>query len=85
MHVNSKNMEIKFKKVRTLKDIQNDPRVSAIDIEYDNGEKSYWCYLKAGWQDSCNPTCHTIHEWRIKEVCYYVNNAIPFPDDPELK
>lgn len=76
-----------FKKVRTLADIKNDPRVVSIHREEDfmfSGKFSWWCYLKTGWQDAMNPTCHTIHERTLKEVCWLVNESIPFPEDPEL-
>ena len=74
-------------KVRTLKEIRSDKRVASIHIErssdYKSG-KSYWCYLNNGWQDSQNPTSHTIHEEKLSEVAHLVNNAIPYPNDPEL-
>ena len=77
-----------MKKPRTLEDLKNDPRVDEIHSELENGfsgRKTWWCYLKAGWQDQDNPTCHTIHEDTIKEVCHLVHRAIKYPDDPELK
>tara|TARA_R110000803_G_scaffold102638_1_gene170729 strand:- start:2521 stop:2745 length:225 start_codon:yes stop_codon:yes gene_type:complete len=72
-----------MKRPRTLKDLQNDPRVSEIYSEVDD-IKTWWCYLKHGWQDSENKTCHTIHEDTIKRVCSSVHYAIPYPNDPEL-
>jgi len=76
----------KYKKCRTLSDIQNDPRVSEIHSEIGNeGQNSWWCYLRAGWQLGSNLTCHTSHEDTIRAICDDVNGAIPFPDDPELK
>lgn len=73
-----------MKKVRTFKDIKNDSRVSDIYHENDQGIKSWWCTLKAGWQDSSNPECHTLHEGTISQICELVNNAKPFPNDPQL-
>lgn len=36
------------------------------DAEKD--EDGVWIYLKDGWQDSTNPTCHTIHEDTWKDA-----------------
>lgn len=70
-------MKQKFKKPRTLKDLKNDQRVDDIWHEnegFDNNS-SWWCYLKPGWEDSMNPTCTSIHEATLKEVCHLVHNA----------
>jgi hypothetical protein len=75
-----------MKRPRTLTDLKNDPRVDSVhqeDCHYEG--KSWWCYLKAGWQDSSNPTCHTIHEKTLKEVCDSVHFSVKYPNDPELK
>lgn len=76
--------EHKFKKVRTLKDIQNDPRVDECFGERDGENYSYWCYLKKGWRSSFSG-CHTIHEDTIKEICEELNGGIQvWFNDPEL-
>ena len=75
-----------MKKVRTLADIKADPRVESIHSE-DSGdyEKSWWCYLKAGWQWDNNEQ-HTIHERTIAEVCEELNtNVTEWPEDPDLE
>jgi len=59
-----------MKTPRTLKDIQNDPRVERVN--YEGEEDGYWVYLKDEYFDydfdSFNPT-HQIHEWSIKKLC----------------
>lgn len=81
-------MPSNFKKVRTFKDIQNDPRVDEFYKEYDtpfSNRYSYWCYLEYGWRSSSSE-CHTIHERTIKEICDEINNGLEvWEDDPELK
>ena len=74
---------MKFKKVRTRKDIENDPRVES--IHYENDPDSWWCYLKPGWQWDENEQ-HTIHERTIKDVARELNTAVTeWPNDPSLK
>lgn len=72
-----------FNYVRTLKDIEDDPRVREIDIESEDGVRSYWCYLKSGWQS--DPSCHIIHEWKVSTICKYLNTHVRrWEDDPDL-
>lgn len=72
----------KFKKVRTLADIKNDPRVDSIHKEYD--PESWWCYLRAGWQWDNNEQ-HTIHEVTIKGICEELNVMVTrWENDPSL-
>ena len=40
-------------------------------------EDGYWVYLKAGWQDSHNPGCHTIVEDSKAEALRKAREAIP--------
>ena len=71
------------KKLRTLKDIQNDPRVDSIHREEDDGF-SWWCYLKPGFQAYGNKQ-HAIHERTIKRVIQELEDAEIWQDDPSLK
>lgn len=68
------------KKLRTLKDIENDPRVDSIHKENDgfnpNGGLSYWCYLKKGYIVP-DMECGTIHECTVKEVIEMLDTAVP--------
>lgn len=80
----------KYKKVRTLTDIENDPRVSEIWREDDgffgdddNPNGNYWVALKAGFQVYGNCQ-HVIHEPTIAQVCEVLNDAEEWPDDPDL-
>ena len=76
-----------MKKPKTLKDLENDPRVESIHSEYDgcwDEKRAWWCYLKAGWQNSVHKKCHIIHEPTLKDVCELVHDAILWLDDPEL-
>ena len=74
---------MKTKKLKTLKDIENDPRVDEIHREEDDGF-SWWCYLKPGWQAYHNQQ-HTIHERTIKGVISELECAEIWEDDPDLK
>jgi hypothetical protein len=40
-------------------------------------EDGYWIALKSGYQDSGNPTCHTIHEDTKAEAYSYLSSVIP--------
>jgi hypothetical protein len=44
----------------------------------------YWIALKYGYQDSSNPTCHTIHEDTKAEAHAVARDAIPC-DCPECR
>jgi len=44
----SEGGSVKYKKVRTLKDIQNDPRVRDVHKDTSTGEIVWWMYLKDG-------------------------------------
>ena len=67
-----------MKTPRTLKDIQNDPRVDRVD--YEGEEDGYWVYLRAGFKDfdfdSYNPTSQ-IHEWTVKKLCQRFKGVRP--------
>jgi hypothetical protein len=60
----------KFKKVRTLADIQNDPRVDSVW----NEDNSWWCQLVDGYEWA--PNSQLIHETSIKEVCSVMNHEV---------
>ncbi len=75
-----------MKKVRTKKDIENDPRVESIHQEDDGcwDTSGWWCYLKSGWQAYGNQQ-RIIHERTIKDICSELNNNVTtFKNDPEL-
>ncbi len=75
-----------MKKVRTLNDIKNDPRIDEIFSEVcpSYGQKTWWAYCKAGWQFEMNQ-CHTAHEDTIKDLCDYINGCLSeWADDPDL-
>ena len=76
----------KFKKCRTKKDIENDPRVDEIWHENEGFERdsSWWCYLKPGWQAYGNQQ-HSIHEETIKDVCSVLEDVTEWANDPDLK
>lgn len=76
-----------IKRPRTLADIKADPRVDSVHQEEADGHlepPTWWCYLKAGWQDSNNPECHTLHEDTISDIAYLVHISKPWKDDPEF-
>lgn len=76
---------MKYKRARTYKDVSNDPRVRELHQEECPLEgKSWWCYLKAGFQKGTDPTNHTIHERTIKEICNELDSVIPYINDPDL-
>mgnify|MGYP001272481628 FL=1 len=76
---------MRYKKIKTLKDLQQDPRVIGVDKEYDDVEECYmyWCYLKPGFRTEDNDQ-HTISEPTLKDVCSEVNNCREWKDDPSL-
>ncbi len=55
------------------------PLADRIDeVEDDRANQNgWWVYLKLGWQDRYNPTCHQIHEDTLKECASIVRDAIP--------
>ena len=59
-----------YKKARTLKDLNNDPRV----IEAFREENGIWVYLKEGWLVDGEEVA--IHEPTVKESCRFLNNLI---------
>ena len=66
---------MKYKTVKTKKDIENDPRVRELHKEFGfAGEDKYgwWCYLNDGWLASNNS--QTINEATLKDVCDEINN-----------
>jgi len=62
----------KFKKVRTIADIQNDPRVESFESE---GHRDYWVYLKQGYVCTMMG-CGTIHEPTISMIADLLNNDV---------
>lgn len=70
---------MKFKKVRTKKDIERDPRVldfwSEQQDSFGNGSRTeWWAYLAPGWE--CQSTgCRTVHETTVGDVCDRINSA----------
>ena len=71
----------KHKKCRTLADIENDPRVDEVLIEDHDGTK-YFLYLKGSprggveWHWYDDDFSSLIAERTIKELCWWMNNAI---------
>ena len=66
---------MKYKKVRTYKDIENDERVISIEKEGDRYEgSSYWIYLKDGYLIDGMEI--SIHEDTIKKCCFVLNNWV---------
>ena len=61
---------MKYKKVRTLKDLNNDSRV----IEAFREVTGIWVNLKDGWLVDGEEVA--IHESTIKEACYFLNNLV---------
>ena len=68
-------MDKKFKKVRTERDVRNDPRVSEIDFGgwTDEWGKDIWVYLVEGFN---NEGATAVHEATWGEVCYKMNNFV---------
>jgi len=58
----------KFKKVRTKRDIEIDPRVVSLDYE---GSDGWWCYLEDGYESYLET--NFIHEETIEDVCHVLN------------
>lgn len=79
--------QVKFKRCVTLKDCQNDPRLSVgVCYESDDGSDTggfYSCCLKAGYRTIDNDQ-HIIYAASVKELCSEINNARLWEDDPEL-
>lgn len=51
-------------------------RIACFSDERGFGE-GVWVILRSGWQDSTNPTCHTIHEDTPQDVLDKVADAVP--------
>ena len=68
-------MTKKFKKVRTERDVRNDPRVEEIDFGGWTEEwgKDIWVYLVEGFN---NEGCSCVHEATWGEVCYKLNDLV---------
>ena len=72
-----------MKRPRTLKDIENDPRVADIWTEQDGFGRtvaecyrpSYWVSLRPGWVVRSEGT-HSIHEKTIREVCGVLHYSV---------
>ena len=65
-------------KIRTFKDILNDPRVSDVSDErkspYGDND-GIWIYLKFPYYNPLTETTH-IHEYTVKECLDILNNSI---------
>lgn len=66
----SKTKVAKFKRVKTLVDLQNDPRVDSVW----NEDNSWWCLLVDGYEWA--PNSQQIHETTIKSVCSVMNHEV---------
>jgi len=81
---------MKYKKVKTLIDIKNDPRVLTVDDLGDqctgsNSNVDIWIRLKPGFQWDKSQT-HNVHERSLKQACKEMNtNVQTWDNDPELK
>ena len=79
-------MSTLFKRVSTIKSIEDDPRVDSIHSEDDwfSGDraKSWWCNLKPGWHTRDYTTA--IHETTVAEVATEINGGLLYcpNDDP---
>lgn len=63
---------MKFKKCRTRKDIENDPRVDFVSYEDSDG---IWVYLKYPYYNTYLEIA-TIHEDTIKDCLEQLNNDV---------
>ena len=67
-----------FKKVYTMAQAKQDPRVSDMFAEHgniDSDKYDYWINLKEGYV--CRATeCGSIHEQTVKECLWYLNNDV---------
>jgi len=69
---------MRYKKIYTKKDIENDPRVDKIHKEFGYaGENKWgwWCYLKDDYIFISNNS-QTINERTIANICYELNNNV---------
>ena len=65
---------MKFKKVRTLKDIKNDPRVEEVIVDF--GEEAiYWVCLKSPYY-SAYTHCMSLPCRSVAEACGEINNDV---------
>jgi len=69
----------KFKTVKTLRDIENDPRVA--DIHKEEGQ--WWGLLVDGYE-WC-PEAQIFREKTIKEMCYVLNELVYEKDTEEMR
>jgi hypothetical protein len=66
----------KFKKIKTLKETVNDPRVDSISDERNGwSNDGIWIYLKPPYYNPVTETS-SIHEWSVKECLDILNNDI---------
>lgn len=61
----------KFRKVYTLQQVKNDPRVAEVWTENNDG-RDYWAALKEGYINGEAGT-HTLHEWSVRRLCEVLN------------
>ena len=67
-------VEGKFKKLKSLKDIQEDPRVESIYKERDDEGVSWWIELKDGYEWAYNS--QIIHEYTVNGLLGVMNNDV---------
>jgi hypothetical protein len=67
-------IEIKFKKVKTIEDIRQDPRVESIYKDKDGDGVSWWVDLKDGYEWA--PNSQIIHESTINNLLSIINNQV---------
>jgi len=66
--------EEKFKKLKTIKDIEEDPRVDSIYKQRDDEGVSWWIELKDGYEWA--PNSQIIHEYTVNELLSIMNNDV---------
>ncbi len=64
--------EVKFKKVRTKKDIESLPFVESV---FNEGEDGWWAYFNLN-HVSAKMDCSMVHEHSIKELCNAINFGV---------
>ena len=73
-------MKTGFKRVTSFDGALNDPRVDDINVDFSEGEKSYWIYLKSGYV-CVSMECHTIHESSVKRCLDMLNTDVISVDE----
>tara|TARA_R100000935_G_scaffold22484_1_gene41398 strand:- start:601 stop:855 length:255 start_codon:yes stop_codon:yes gene_type:complete len=63
----------KFKRVKTWKDVTNDPRVDSVEVT--NEDSKYWVYLKFPYYN-CITQCMSLPCRTVEEACWNLNGDI---------